>query len=97
MISFSRHFINNTGFKIGVTHWDGCFLRAPLHCVGVEEDISAAPLAVLVDDQSDLTGLQLGDWPAGWERGGETDRSEKNQSTGEGKKMYYLIKDRSKL
>lgn len=49
-----------------MTHWNGCFLWAPLHRVGVEEDISAAPLAVLIDYQSDLTGLQLGDWPAGW-------------------------------
>lgn len=47
-----------------VTHSDGGFLRAPLLCIRVEQDISATPLAVLVDYQSDLTGLQLGDWPA---------------------------------
>lgn len=47
-----------------VTHSDGGFLRASLLCIGVEQDISATPLAVLVDYQSDLTGLQLGDWPA---------------------------------
>lgn len=32
--------------------------------------MSAAPLAVLVDYQSDLTGLQLGDWPARFGKGG---------------------------
>lgn len=47
-----------------VTHSDGSFLRAPLLGIGVEEDISAASLAVLVNYQPDLTGLQLGDWPA---------------------------------
>lgn len=49
-----------------VTHGDGSFLRAPLFGIGVEEDISAAPLAVLVHYQPDLTGLQLGDRPARW-------------------------------
>ena len=46
------------------SHRDGGLLRAPLLCAGVEEDIAAASLAVLVHDQPDLTGLQLGDWPA---------------------------------
>lgn len=50
-----------------MTHADRGFLRAPLLGIGVEEDISAAPLTVLVDDQPDLTGLQLGDRPAGRE------------------------------
>lgn len=49
-----------------VTHSDGGFLSAPLFGIGVEEDISAAPLTVLVHYQPDLTGLQLGDWPATW-------------------------------
>lgn len=43
---------------------DGGFLCALLFGVGVKEDISASPLTVLVDYQPDLTGLQLGDWPA---------------------------------
>lgn len=47
-----------------MTHGDGGFLCAPLFGVGVEEDISATPLTVLVHYQPDLTGLQLGDWPA---------------------------------
>lgn len=49
-----------------MTHCDRGFLRASLFGIGVEEDISATPLAVLVDYQPDLAGLQLGDRPARW-------------------------------
>lgn len=58
-----------------MTHNDGSFLRAPLLGTGVKEDISAAPLTVLVDDEPDLAGLQLGDRPA--RRKQNTDSREK--------------------
>ena len=48
------------------SHRDGRLLRAPLLGAGIEEDIAAAAFAVLVHDQPDLAGLQLGDGPATW-------------------------------
>lgn len=46
------------------THRDGGVFCASLSGVRVEEDIPAAPLAVLVDDEADLAGLQLRRGPA---------------------------------
>ena len=43
---------------------DGGLFCTPLLGVGVEEDISASSLAVLVEDEADLTGPQLGGGPA---------------------------------
>lgn len=50
-----------------MTYGNGGFLRSPFFGGGVKQDISATPLAVLVHYQPDLTGLQLGKWPAKWE------------------------------
>lgn len=50
-----------------MTYSNGGFLRSPFFGGGVKQDISATPLAVLVHYQPDLTGLQLGKWPAKWE------------------------------
>ncbi len=41
------------------THRDRGIFRASLSGVRVEEDVPAAPLTVLVDDETDLAGLQL--------------------------------------
>lgn len=63
-----------------MTHVYWVFLCAPFLGIGVEEDISATPLAVLVHDEPDLTGLQVGKRPAkGKERGikGERGKVEK--------------------
>ncbi len=50
------------------THRDRGIFRVSLSGIRVEEDVPAAPLAVLVDDETDLAGLQLRWRPAEGQR-----------------------------
>lgn len=52
------------------THSDGRVLSALLLHIGVEENVPATAFTVLVDDEADLSGLQLWEGPA---RGGRAD------------------------
>lgn len=47
-----------------VTHGDGRVLSALLLHTGVKENVPAAALTVLVDDEADLSGFQLWKGPA---------------------------------